>query len=86
MVKQIFRLVYQNRVSISIYVTFLLVTAILFVNKTNMHIDEMLSYTLANNEGIVMDFEENKTYVPAEQVYLQNLVVNNAFEIGRAHV
>ncbi len=80
MVKQIFRLVYQNRVSISIYVTFLLVTAILFVNKTNMHIDEMLSYTLANNEGIVMDFEENKTYVPAEQVYLQNLVVNNAFE------
>lgn len=80
MLKRLYEIIHQNRVTISIYVTFLLIAILIFTNKMNMHIDEMLSYKLANNDGIVMDFEEGRTYTPAEQIYLQNLIANNVFE------
>ncbi len=80
MLKRLYKIIHQNRVTISIYVTFLFIAILIFANKVNMHIDEMLSYKLANNDGIVMDFEEGSTYTPAEQIYLQNLIANNVFE------
>lgn len=64
MLKRLYKIIHQNRVTISIYVTFLFIAILIFANKVNMHIDEMLSYKLANNDGIVMDFEEGSTYTP----------------------
>lgn len=64
-----------------LYVVFGIVMVLTVMNKQNMHVDEIWSYTLSNNVGsIMMRFDEGRTYVPAEQMYLQSVAVNDASE------
>ena len=66
---------------LGMYLVFVLVMVLTVMNKQNMHVDEIWSYTLSNNVGsTVMRFEEGRTYVPAEQMYLQSVAVNDASE------
>ena len=63
------------------YILFVIVMVLTVMNKENMHVDEIWSYTLSNNVGsIMMRFEEGRTYIPAEQMYLQSVAVNDASE------
>ncbi len=51
---------------------------ITIASKKNLHVDEMCSYILSNNVGSInMTFEEGYTYMPAEQVYLDGITVND---------
>lgn len=66
----------RNTKEILIYIFFLMIMVVVIINKKNFHVDELLSYTLANNVNtITMDFEEGHTYEKPEQIYLENMVV-----------
>lgn len=71
----------QRGRQVILYVSFLIIMIITIAGKKNYHVDEIYSYTLSNNIGsIMMTFEEGHTYTPVEQVYLDNMAVNDSSE------
>lgn len=67
--------------SIILYCIFLLIMLIVITGKRNLHVDEVASYILSNNnESISLDFEEGKTYTSIRQLYLESVAVNSVAE------
>ena len=64
-----------------IYVAFLVIMIITVACKKNFHVDEIWSYILSNNVGSgSIDFEDERTYTPSEQVFLDSMAVSDASE------
>ncbi len=70
-----------NKQSIYIYALFGAIMLVMFLNKMNLHVDELLSYTLSNNVGSTnLTIEEGYTYDSADEAYLGSLAVDNESE------
>lgn len=70
-----------------IYIAFALLMVLVISNKKNFYVDEMFSYVLANHAGgINMDFEEGYTYIPSEQVFIDNYAVYRDARFNFANV
>ena len=68
---------FENMRVISIYVMFIVLMIGVFLCKKNFHVDELLSYGLANDSyGLVMSVEDGVKYEPAERPFVNYLSVN----------
>lgn len=66
---------------IIIYAAFLVIMIITVACKKNFHVDEIWSYILSNNiESGSIVFEDERTYTPSEQVFLDSMAVSDASE------
>lgn len=66
---------------------YLLFFVIMFVCKSNYHVDEIYSYGLSNNQtGIAINYEWNQTYEDPEQLYLDYLTVQLGHRFDYANV
>lgn len=75
--KDIHKTIMQKSRQVIIYFLFFCIMVGIIWNKKNLHGDEVLSYSLANNIGTyMMRFEEGYTYRPAEKLYLDCMTVN----------
>lgn len=76
-VRNIYIMKWQEIRVLLIYGLFVIAMVITISNKKNMHIDDLFSYSLANNIGsLTIDFVEGQTYRPAEELYLGCLAVD----------
>lgn len=73
--------------SVFSYVIFTLFMVIVLFNKTNYNIDEIFSYGLANNmNGMVMNFEDGLSYIPAQAPWLSYMTVSNGSQFELPHI
>lgn len=60
-----------------LFALFALLMAVTIASKMNFHLDEILSYTLANNrQGIFVDFNAYQKYMPAKDAFFQSMTVS----------
>lgn len=64
--------------NIVLYCIFAIFMIIVLHNKKNMHVDEVFSYGLANNnEGTVMAIEDGVTYYPSNEPWIDYMTVDS---------
>lgn len=66
-----------------IYILFIILMVFTIRNKTNLFVDEVYSYGLANHtEGMFMQIEDGKTYYPSNAPWISYMAVdlNNRFD------
>lgn len=75
--------IFQNR-SGMIYILFLLMMILVIINKKNLHVDEILTYGLANYSSGWITPSEGKIYSPSESVFLEYTTVrkDSKFDYG----
>lgn len=64
-----------------IYIVFAFILCVLFSVKENFHVDELLTYSLANSESL-LNPEQGIKFVPAEQPFLDVLVSDGGLDVS----
>ena len=73
---------------ILLYVIFSFLMLLTISCKSNLHVDEVYSYGLANSQaqGITMDFQDGKTYIPSSEPWITYMTVSEGHQFDYVNV
>ena len=70
-----------------IYILFIILMVFTIRNKTNLYVDEVYSYGLANHtDGMFMQIEDGKTYYPSNTPWISYMAVSADSRFDYANV
>lgn len=78
-----------NAGAMLLYAVFVIVMLIIIAQKKNYHVDEVLTYGLANhhNTGTIMiEFEQKQKYIPADTVWMDYMCVKEGYQFDFCNV
>ncbi len=72
--------------NILIYICFFVILCLFIANKKNYHVDELLTYQLANSFRGYMTPVDGDNYYPSDKAWLEYLTVQNGYEFDYNNV